>query len=103
MSLDLAVLDDKGGPLHEVPVSAVSHSELMRQAEALNLHQLLRMGDFYRDVDYTAQETQRLQQETKELAAKCSGNPELCTLIGHLEGLMNFAVNNNKSVVAIAD
>ena len=103
MSLDIAVLDDQGAPVHGVAVSAESHFQLMRQAESLQLRQLSRLHDYYEDVDYTAQETQLLQQETQELARECSGRPEFCALINEIESLVHLAVNNNKSVVAIAD
>ena len=103
MSLDIAVLDDQGVPVHEVAVSAESHFQLMRQADSLQLRQLSRLRDYYEDVDYTAQETRLLQQETQELAIKCSGRPEFCDLINAIESLVHFAVNNKKAVVAIAD
>lgn len=103
MSLDIAVLDDEGAPVHEVSVPAESHFQLMQQANSLQLRQLLRLHDYYEDVDYTAQETKLLQQETQGLASKCSGRPEFCALVNEIEDLVHFAVNNKKAVVAIAD
>lgn len=103
MSLDITVLDDKGTPVYEVSVPAESHFQLMQQANSLQLRQLSRLRDYYEDVDYTAQETKLLQQETQELASKCSGRPEFCALINEIKSLVHFAVNNKKAVVAIAD
>ena len=103
MSLDIAVLDDEGAPVHEVSVPAESHFQLMQQANTFQLRQLLRLHDYYEDVDYTAQETKLLQQETQGLASKCSGRPEFCALVNEIEDLVHFAVNNKKAVVAIAD
>ena len=103
MSLDIAILDSEGIPSGEVSISPDSHSQLMKQAEILALRQLSRMHDYYEDVDYTAQETRLLQQETKELASKCSGRPEFCALINEIQSLVHCAVNNDKAVVVIAD
>ena len=103
MSLDIAILDKKGAPHSEVSVSPDSHFQLMKQAEVLELSQLLRMRDYYEDVDYTAQETLLLQQETETLARNCTGKPNLCGLVDTIQDLIRHAVNDEKAVVAIAD
>ena len=103
MSLDIAILDDKGAPVHEVSISVDAHSHLMRQVDHLHLNQLLRMRDYYEDVDYTVQETLLLQQETETLARNCAGKPDFCGLVDTIQALIRHAVNDEKAVAAIAD
>lgn len=67
MSLDIAILDKEGAPHTEISVSPDSHFQLMKQAEMLELSQLLRMRDYYEDVDYTVQETLLLRRKRKRL------------------------------------
>ncbi len=103
MSLDIAILDKEGAPHKEVSVSPDGHFQLMKQAEMLELSQLLRMRDYYEDVDYTVQETLLLQQETETLARDCAGKPDFCGLVDTIQDLIRHAVNDEKAVVAIAD
>ena len=103
MSLDIVILDQEGAPCSEVSVSPDGHFQLMKQAEMLKLGQLLRMCDYYEDVDYTVQETLLLEQETETLARNCAGKPDFCKLVDTIQDLIRHAVNDEKAVVAIAN
>lgn len=103
MSLDIAILDEQGVPAEGIAVTPESHFQLMKQAEILELRQLLRMCDYYQDVDYTVQETSLLQQETETLANHCVGRPDFCGLVDTIEDLVRHAVKDEKVVAAIAD
>ena len=103
MSLDIAILNEEGTPYSEISVSPDNHLLLIKQAEMLKLDQLLRMSDYYEDVDYTVQETLLLQQEMETLAKDCAGKPDFCGLVDTMQDLIRYAVNDEKAVAAIAD
>lgn len=102
MSLDVAITDENGIVVKAVAIGVDEHLRLMRQAQPCSLRLLSRMHDYYQDVDYTPDEVPLLLNETKLLIAN-GGDPILDALLKNLMALIQLALSNSASIIAIAD
>jgi hypothetical protein len=102
MSLDIATLADDGTPEHAIPLSVDLHHELMVGANKLGLSELLRLGDYYSDVEFLPSELPELSVQVEALRLKASSD-NLRKTLKEFEKLINNAVLNRKVLHAIAD
>jgi hypothetical protein len=63
MALDFCRIDLNGTPHDDISLSDETHSAMMNVAIKAGLRQLLRMKDFYDDVDYSTADLEELKSD----------------------------------------
>ena len=102
MSLDLTTLADDGTPENTIPLSIDLHHELIVGANKLGLYELLRLGDYYSDVEFLPSELPELSAQVEALRLKVSSD-NLRKTLKEFEKLISNAVLNQKVLHALAD
>lgn len=103
MSLDVAILDAAGRPETEVRIDHQAHADLMEHASRLECMLLLRMEDYYQDVDYGVQELSRLAEELRRVEETIGDEDDLAALVGELIGVTRMALAADKGLAVISD
>ncbi|MDO8312393.1 MAG: hypothetical protein Q7T25_10675 [Sideroxyarcus sp.] len=102
MSLDLAVLAESGKPEHTVSLSVNLHFELICAAKKFLLNQLLRLDDYYEDIEILSDDLPELLSQVNALR-KEAGSDDLYKFLDEIIGLINIAKSSHRSIHSIAD
>ena len=104
MSYDLAILDDNGMPSRFISIGVDEHYRLTCIAEEKGFSLILRMGDYYTDTTYHANEINSLIRELAlmiaEIESKDSG---IRTFLIKALSLADEAIAQQKAIEGIAD
>jgi len=131
MALDLLILDTDGYPEMTIPVGIVKHGMLIELAESIgDFQMILRMSDYYGDVEFNVADIPNLLKEFKRLKIEIEENHQiqqqvanlsnklmqleqlsfppitremLAALLSRLEVLCDIAIREQKSILAQAD
>jgi hypothetical protein len=103
MSLDVAILGKNGVPEAEVRIGVNAHVRLIRQGERSHCSLVLRMEDYYRDVDYSADEVPQLATELVRLRESVPEQDELGAVLADLVELARTAAGKKTGLAVIAD
>lgn len=102
MSLDLAVLAEDGTPEHTVSMSVNIHNELITAADKLGLDQLLRLENYYEDVEFLPSDLAKLSEQVEALRIRAVSH-DLNKLLAELKLLIIRVSPSGKALYAIAD
>ena len=102
MALGLALLCEDGTPEREIELPVDLHQELMQWARKLQLRQLLRIRDYYRDVDFKKTETRVLAFEVQQVQPHVARG-DLREFLNHFVKLLEFATSKRRTIHTIAD
>lgn len=103
MSLDIAVLNDDEAVDRYVPIGVEAHHRLMALCEAGDLGLLARLRDYYSEGEIFQQELAQLGEELRSVRSRAEGDAELVRIVGELMGLLEFAREKKRSLIAIPD
>jgi hypothetical protein len=102
MSLDLAVLAEDGTPEQTVSMPVNLHHVLIAAANKLGLDQLLRLREYYEDVEFLSEDLPRLSAQVEALSLMAESY-DLNKLLAEFKLLINNAATSGKALHAIAD
>lgn len=102
MSLDIAVLDKNGIPLRQVCLDNQVHAEMMNCAKNC-CELLLRLFDYYRDVEFSIDELPLLLTELNTIMSKIEVGSQLASSVRELILLVQVAIDKQVGLVALAD
>lgn len=104
MSLEFAILNNLGMPEFEEPIPVFAHSEIINIAHELNLTLMLRVDDYYSDVEYDISEIADLINEFNCLHYfRPTISNKTSTIVSKCLMLLEKAVTLKSGIVAIAD
>ena len=103
MALDIAVLDEDGGPVRRVPLPIKAHARMMQEAGTARLTLLLRLNDYWGDAVFDVKELSALRRELERLMLGLPGDEAVQSLAGALIGLVDFAARRQSGIHALAD
>jgi hypothetical protein len=101
MSLDIVILGEDGAPTRSAGLGVEAHAEVIRLAEGHGAAHVLRMGEYYEDVDFEASEIHVLLQELEEMRPSLSAKSALA--IDDVLQVLREAGSKRVGVSAIAD
>lgn len=104
MSYDLAILGDNGIPYRSVSIGVHEHYRLICIAKEKGFSLMLRMGDYYADTTYHANEINSLIRELTLMIADIEPNDsEIRTFLINALSLADEAIAQQKAIEGIAD
>ncbi len=104
MSYDLAILDDSGKPSQYISIGIDEHYRLSCMAKEKGFSLISRMGDYYADTTYHANEINSLMRELALMIADIeSKDSKIRTFIIKALSLADEAILQQKAIEGIAD
>jgi hypothetical protein len=103
MSLDLAILDERGFPTNEVRISVDEHNRLMEKAASTHSRILLRLHDYYEDADIAPGEIDEFIRDLSDVGRASGDDPAIDRLLAELASLGNLAKSTGMGITAISD
>jgi hypothetical protein len=102
MSLDLAILAEDGTPEDTISLSVNLHHDLIVAADKLGVDQVLRLRDYYGDVEFRTNDLSTLAAQVETMGLSVN-KYDLRKFLADFDELIIHAAARGKTLYAIAD
>ena len=102
-SLDVAILGPDGLPTNTASIHTEAHARLLQLAARHNASLLLRLSDFYRDVEYGLSELPSLSTEVANLLREPLDDRDVREFLVQASDLLQKAQSQGVPLVVLAD
>ena len=102
-SLDVTILGPDGEPTNTASIHLEAHVRLLQLAERHNASLLLRLSDFYRDVEYGLSELPSLSTEVANLLREPLDDRDVREFLVQASDLLQKAQSQGVPLVVLAD